>query len=264
MSAVLHHSLGGQVSNPNPYGICFPTIRIVEVNSYGSSSRFVDLGQSLQVYEIWIETLRYLSVQGRKQCYAGGAVIVTRLMKNSTTWIEDAGQKVWFWIGLVFAGFYLGEAVLFWGPDPRIHAPQGTPLAYWGAFGAAIIGIILRYSKKSSSGPGAKVPQVLQTVVLGAGITSAVIGLPFYVMARTQDVTLGHVVLVSVLSEAAIIIGGTSGSLGWLGAGLLWAVSGYFIHRIPAAQDLILGFAIALGFIFVGLVRKSAVASAGV
>lgn len=81
-------------------------------------------------------------------------------------------------------------------------------------------------------------------------------------MVRTHDVTLGHVVLASALAEAAVIIGGMSGSLGWLAAGLVWAVSGYFIQRFPAVQDLTLGMAVALGCILIGMLRKCATAAA--
>ena len=173
-------------------------------------------------------------------------------------WIEEREQKVWAWIAAVFALFYFGEAFLFWGPEPRVHAPAFTPLVYWGVFAASIVWLLLRQAKKEPSRkPTSGVPRGLQSTILGAGITASVIGIAFLVMAITHNVTLGHAVLLGTLFEAAVVIGGMSGNLGWLAAGLVWATSAILVLRYPSVQDYTLGVAVFVGFALIGLIRRS-------
>jgi hypothetical protein len=173
-------------------------------------------------------------------------------------WIEDRAQKVWLWVGVVFAAFYFGEAFLFWGPVPRVKAPPFLPLAYWGAFGAVIIGLLSRQTKKQTPAkPGPEVPASLQSAILGMGITASVVGITFLVIAATHNVTLGHAVLLGTMFEAGIVIGGMSGNIGWLLAGLVWAACGVLVYRYPSVQDYTLGVAVFLGFATVGVVRWS-------
>jgi hypothetical protein len=173
-------------------------------------------------------------------------------------WVEEAGQKVWLWIGVVFAAFYFGEAFLFWGPNPRVNAPSFTPLVYWGAFGAAVIGLLLRQPKQASEKPAPGVPHALQTWVLGVGITVSVVGMAFLVMWATGNVTLGHAILLGAMFEAGVVIGGMSGNLGWLAAGIVWAGAAVHVLRYPSTQDITIGIATATGFALVGLIRLSA------
>ena len=174
----------------------------------------------------------------------------------SKKFVEEPEQRVWLWIGLVFAFFYFGEAFLFWGPNPRVYAPPVTPLIYWGMFGAAIVWLLSRQKKTSPPKAATRPPKAWESTVLGVGITASVVGLPFTVIAVTGNVSLGHVILLGAMFEAGIIIGGMSGSLGWMVASLVWLGSGLFILWHPHGQDYTLGFAVALGFIIIGLLRK--------
>jgi hypothetical protein len=143
-----------------------------------------------------------------------------------------------------------------------VPRPWVYPLAYWGSFGAGIIWLVTRPRKKSSrEGQLSTVPETLQGWVLGIGITVAVIGLPYFVMAWSKSVTLGHVVLMGTLFEAAIVIAGMSGSAGWLLASVLWATTTILIVKFPDWQDFTLGASVALGFATVGLVRGCLVKS---
>lgn len=170
-------------------------------------------------------------------------------------WRDDERQKAWLWIGLVFAAFYFGEAVLFWGPRPLVVAPPFTPFVYWGLFGATVVWLVSRAAPPGASGER-RLGQV-QAAILGFGITSAVIGIPFLIMARTHDVTLGHAVLLLVMFEAGVVLGGQLLNPGWLLAALLWAGGAGAVLLRPAWQDHVLGLVVAGGFVVVGLLRKS-------
>lgn len=171
-------------------------------------------------------------------------------------WRDNKSQQVWLWIGLVFLVFYTGEAWLFWGPVPRVIVPPFVYLLYWGAFGAILIGLIARSARKADSKNWL---DVIQSTVLGVAITAAVVGIPFLIMARTQDITLGHAVLLFTISLAAIVIGAMSFNAGWLLAGCMWASAGWMILARPRYQDYVLGVVLAIGFIIVGALRKSLV-----
>ncbi|MCY3018462.1 MAG: hypothetical protein NTW87_05455 [Planctomycetota bacterium] len=80
--------------------------------------------------------------------------------------------------------------------------------------------------------------------------------MPYIVIGLTHNVTLGHVILLGAMFEAGVVIGGLTGSLGWIAASLVWAASGMFILYHPQGQDYTLGFALAVGFILVGLLRR--------
>ena len=174
------------------------------------------------------------------------------------TWVEGPEQRVWVWIATVFAVFYVGEAILFWGPNPRVEAPSFTPLVYWGAFGACVIALVARQPKPTLDERALRVPSGLQTTVLGIGITASVVGMAFVVMAlagKVHNVTLGHAILLAAMFEAGAVIGGMSGNLGWLAAGIVWAVAAGLVLGFPRVQDYTLGAALAIGFALVGLVR---------
>lgn len=184
------------------------------------------------------------------------------MMKNLKL-VEEPGQKVWAWIAVAFAAFYFGEAFLFWGPEPRVHAPAFTPLIYWGAFGACVIWLLRRRGRSQISGePTPEIPHGLQTAILGTGITASVVGIAFLVIHVTGNVTLGHAVMLGAMFEAAIIIAGMSGNLGWLAASLVCAASAALVLIYPAVQDYTLGAAMAISFALVGLILWSVHAKA--
>jgi hypothetical protein len=169
------------------------------------------------------------------------------------TWREEKRQKVWLWVGVLFFGFYFTEALLFWGPEPRVVAPPFTPLVFWGLFGAAIIAVVTRGSPADA--PSSR-PERIQATVLGLAITAACVGSAFLIMRRTGDVTLGHAVLLFALAQAGVTIGATSYNVGWLAAGLAWCGGGIGVLFLPAVQDYIVGAATALGFMLIGTLRK--------
>jgi hypothetical protein len=173
-------------------------------------------------------------------------------------WREDTSQKVWLWIGLVFFVFYTGEACLFWGPNPRVTGPPFIHLAYWGVFGAILIGLISGSTKRNN--PKSRW-DVIQSIILGTAITAAVIGIPALIIGRTQDITLGHAVLLFTISLAAIVIGAMSFNLGWFLAGCVWALAGCVVLYLPQIQDYLLGAVVAIGFCVVGVLRKSLVSA---
>jgi hypothetical protein len=152
--------------------------------------------------------------------------------------------------------FYIGEASLFWGPEPRVRVPPFVHLLYWGAFGAILVGLIARSAGKVNSKTWL---DVIQSTILGVGITSAVVGIPFLIIVRTQEITLGHSVMLFTISLAAVVIGALSFNVGWLLAGCLWASAGYMVLALPRIQDYVLGAVLAIGFIIVGALRKSLV-----
>jgi len=173
-------------------------------------------------------------------------------------WREDRSQKGWLWIGLVFLVFYMGEACLFWGPQPRVTGPPFIHVAYWAVFGAILIGLISRSTTRSDP---TSWWDTIQSIILGTAITAAVIGIPALIIGRTHDITLGHAVLLFTISLAAIVIGAMSFNLGWLLAGCVWAVAGCFILYLPLIQDYLLGAVVAIGFCIVGVLRKSLVST---
>jgi small-conductance mechanosensitive channel len=173
-------------------------------------------------------------------------------------WQEVKGQRIWLWIGVLFLTFYTGEACLFWGPNPRIAAPVLAHLLYWAAFGALLSGLIGWSARQERP---KKWWNVVQSMVLGVAITAAVVGVPALIMIRTNDVTLGHAVLLFTLSLAAVVIGSLSFNPGWFLAGCLWASAGFAVLYFPRIQDYLLGAAVAIGFIIVGALRKSLVAA---
>jgi hypothetical protein len=173
-------------------------------------------------------------------------------------WRDDPSQKVWLWVGLLFLVFYFAEAVLFWGPEPRVVAPPFTPLVYWGLFGAALIWLVTR---PVANAPTDRIEQV-QSCLVGVVVTGAVVGTAFLVIARTQDVTAGHAVLMFSLAEAGLLIGLLSLKPGWIVAGLIWIAAGAWLLCQPKIQDYVLGAAVAVGFILVGIVRNSLVRDA--
>jgi len=167
-------------------------------------------------------------------------------------WREDRRQKTWLWVGLLFFVFYFTEAVLFWGPQPRVLAPPYIPLIFWGLFGMAVIGVTTRPF------PSAGKPERLETIqawLLGTTITAAAIGSAFLIIRRTGDITLGHVVLLFILAQAGLIIGALSVNLGWLAAGLCWLAGGVWVLCQPSLQDYALGATVAFGFVLIGLLR---------
>ncbi len=177
---------------------------------------------------------------------------------SNRIWVEEREQKVWLWIAAAFAGFYFGEALLFWGPEPRVKAPPFTPLLYWGAFGVVIVWLVRRQSKKDArTVTAAGVPHGLQSAILGIGITASVVGLAYLVMGVTGNVTLGHAVLLGAMFEAAAIIGGMSGNTGWLAAALVWGIALALVLVFPRIQDYSLGAAMVLGFALIGMLRWS-------
>ena len=173
------------------------------------------------------------------------------------TWVEAREQKIWFWISLLFAAFYFGEAFLFWEPQPRFLAPPVVRLAYWGAFGAGIVWLLVRQPKPLRNETVLEVPHAWQSTILGAGITIAVVGMAFLVMCAAGSITLGHTILLAAMFEAGVILGGILGNPGWLTAGIVWATAAALVLRFPSVQDITLGVALVVGFALVGLLRWS-------
>src|SRR5580700_3024113 len=119
-------------------------------------------------------------------------------------WREDKQQRTWLWVGLLFFAFYFTEALLFWGPEPRVAAPAFTPLIFWGLFGAALIWVVTRPTL------GGGKPSWLERIrsgALGVSITVAAVGSAFLIIRRTGDLTLGHAVLLFILAQAGLVIG---------------------------------------------------------
>ncbi|MGD0090161.1 MAG: hypothetical protein ABSE73_09595 [Planctomycetota bacterium] len=168
-------------------------------------------------------------------------------------WREDKRQKTWLWVGLLFSVFYFTEAFLFWGPEHRVAAPPFTPLVFWGLFGVALVWVLTR--PLPSVGPQSRFEKI-QYWVLSVAITAATVGVPFLIICRTGDVTLGHVVLLFVLAQAALIISALAFNAGWLAAGLCWIAGGMWILCRPSGQDYVLGAALAIGFVLIGVLRK--------
>lgn len=162
----------------------------------------------------------------------------------------------WLWIAVLFGAFYFTEAFLFWGPQPRIVAPPFTPLVYWGAFGAGVIWLVRRQGKSASRRTPDQPPPLLQSLVLGIGITTSVVAMAFLVIRATGNITLGHAILLGTLFEAGVVIAGMSGSVGWIAASLIWAAGSVGVLCWPNVQDYTLGLAVAVGFAVVGLLRK--------
>ena len=148
---------------------------------------------------------------------------------TTIAWREDRNQRIWLWIGVLFLAFYIGDACLFWGPNPQSPGPPLVHLSYWAAFGALLIGLV---GWSARQGGPKKWLVVVQSIVLGVAITAAVVGVPALIIARTHDVTLGHAVLLFTLSLAAGVIGSLSYNLGWLLAGCAWALTGCTIFCI--------------------------------
>jgi len=171
-------------------------------------------------------------------------------------WVNDEEQKVWVWISILFAIFYFGEAFLFWGPTPRIHSSL-LQLTYWGIFGLSIYVVGNRRKTSDRTKLVTRTHGAFQWSILGAGITMSVVGITFLVMRLTGNVTLGHMILLATMCEAAIVICGMSGNMGWLAASLVWAASAVLVYRYPPVQDIIVGVAFVVGFALVGLIRKS-------
>jgi hypothetical protein len=168
-------------------------------------------------------------------------------------WREEKRQKTWLWVGLLFFVFYFTEALLFWGPEPRVAAPSFTPLVFWGLFGAALIWVVTRPT------PDGGVPNRLERIqswVLGMGITTAAVGSAFLIIRRTGDLALGHAVLLFVLGQAGLVIGAVSFNAGWLMAALCWIAGGMWVLCQPSIQDLVIGAAVAIGFMLIGFCRK--------
>ena len=173
------------------------------------------------------------------------------------TWRDEKSQQIWLWIGLVFLVFYTAEAWLFWGPEPQVIVPPFVYLLYWGAFGAILIVLIARSAGKADPKNWLN---VIQSTILGVGITSAVVGIPFLIIARTHDITLGHAVMLFTIALAAVVIGALSFNAGWMLAGCVWVSGGCMILALPRIQDYMLGAVLAIGFIVVGVLRRSLVA----
>ncbi|MGA2067500.1 MAG: hypothetical protein ABSG86_21195 [Thermoguttaceae bacterium] len=176
------------------------------------------------------------------------------------TWRDEKSQQVWLWIGLVFLVFYTAEAGLFWGPEPRVIVPPFVYLLYWGTFGAILIVLIARSAGKADP---KKWLNMIRSTILGVGITSAVVGIPFLIIARTHDITLGHAVMLFTIALAAVVIGAWSFNAGWLLAGCLWVSGGCMILALPRIQDYMLGAVLAIGFMVVGVLRRSPVTVCG-
>jgi hypothetical protein len=171
-------------------------------------------------------------------------------------WREDKRQKTWLWVGLLFLAFYFAEALLFWGPEPRVAAPPFTPFFYWGLFGALLIWIVTR-SSPSESSPHRL--ERIQAVVLGIAITAGTVGLAFLIIRRTGDLALGHAALLLILAQAGLVIGAMSFNVGWFLAGWCWIGGGVGVLWQPAVQDYIVGAAVALGFVVIGCFRQCVV-----
>lgn len=175
-------------------------------------------------------------------------------------WRENKGQETWRRVGLLFFAFYVTEALLFWGPEPRVAGPAFTPLVFWGLFGIALIGVVTRPDPEAGK---SRWLESVQSAVLGTSITSAAVGSAFLIIRRTGDLALGHAVLLFILALAALILGATSLNIGWLAAGLCWSAGGAWVLCQPSVQDYVLGVAVALGFVLVGTLRKSLVLPGG-
>jgi hypothetical protein len=168
-------------------------------------------------------------------------------------WQENKRQKAWLWVGLLFFVFYFTEALLFWGPQPRLVPPPFAPLVFWGLFGAVLIWIITRPIPNVAR---ATRSERLKSVVLGLTITAASVGSAFLIIWRTGDLTLGHAVLLFVLAQAGLIIGALSFNAGWFVAGLLWIGGAACVLCQPTVQDYAIGAAVAGGFVLIGSCRK--------
>ncbi|HUU43752.1 MAG TPA: hypothetical protein VMX57_08230 [Planctomycetota bacterium] len=177
-------------------------------------------------------------------------------MTKRPAWVEERGQRVWLWIAVVFGVFYLGESLLFLGPEPRVPVPVWVFPIYWGAFGAAVIGLVLRGVKGHAGRATSGFPRRVRFAILGVGITTSVVGMSYLVMGVARDVTLGHVVLLGTMFEAGIIIGGISGNLGWLSAGVVWGTGGILVLCCPSIQDFTIGVVVFVGFALLGLIRR--------
>ena len=171
-------------------------------------------------------------------------------------WVKEPGQRAWAWVAIVFAAFYFGEAYLFWGPEPRLHAPNFAPLVYWGTFGTCVIWLLSR-SRRNPGNRSPGPPRLAQTVTLGVGITASVVCIAFLVIRVSGNVTLGHAVMLGTLFEAAVIIGGMSGNVGWTAASLVWAASAALVLVFPSVQDYTIGAATVIAFALVGLLPWS-------
>jgi hypothetical protein len=170
-------------------------------------------------------------------------------------WREDRGQKTWLWVGLLFFVFYFVEALLFWGPEPRVVAPSFTPLVYWGLFGATLVWVVTRPISESAR----RWLERIQAWVLGVAITVVSVGSAFLIIRRTGDLTLGHAVLLFILALSGLVIGAMAFNAGWFVAGLCWITGGICVLWQPPFQDYILGAAVAIGFMLIGCFRRSMV-----
>jgi hypothetical protein len=61
------------------------------------------------------------------------------------------------------------------------------------------------------------------------------------------------------MAQAGLVIGAMSFNVGWMVAGLCWALGGVWILVSPAGQDYVLGAAVGIGFMLVGILRKGLV-----
>jgi hypothetical protein len=173
-------------------------------------------------------------------------------------WREDNGQKSWLWVGLLFFAFYFTEALLFWGPNPRVIAPPYTQLIFWGLFAVALTWVITR--PKPDGGALNRLEKV-QYAVLSISITCAAVGSTFLILLRTRDLTLCHAMLLFSLGQAGLVIGALTFNLGWLLAALCWIGGGATVLYQPSLQDYFVGAAIAVGFVLIGACRTCLVAS---
>jgi hypothetical protein len=167
-------------------------------------------------------------------------------------WREEKRQKSWLWVGLLFFAFYFTEAVLFWGPQPRIVAPPYAQLGLWGLFAVALAWVLTRPKRDGDALNGL---EKVQYAVLSIGITCAAVGSTFLILLRTRDLTLGHAMLLFGLGQAGLIIGALRFNLGWLLAAVCWIGGGAAVLYQPSLQDYSVGAAVALGFILVGAFR---------
>ena len=76
------------------------------------------------------------------------------------------------------------------------------------------------------------------------------------IIRRTDDITLGHAVLLFVLALSGLLIGARSLNLGWTLAAIWWIGGGAWILHDPRYQDYTPGAAVALGFILIGLFNR--------
>lgn len=189
---------------------------------------------------------------------------------STLAWKVSEGQRVWTKIGLVFLGFYVGEAVLFWRGGWELGAqiaglPLGVPLLYplgfWGAFGATTYFLVGRTRPGTGHSPSAKRFFKWQGILLTIGITAGVVGIAFVVMKRSGDTTLGHVALFFAMFLAAAVIGAMEVNVGWLAAAGLWFLTALAIYAysetwdiVPriSDEDILIGGSTALGFVLIG------------